>query len=490
MEELLKELNIEKSEIFTVDSSKITENVMGKLDDAPKGNVVSLEKTAKLIPMVAVVAVILLMAVTSLAFESGREFWTKVFTVIEAPTDNYELVAVEDKRYEKTAKEEEPPTEEVTDVAEEDNGTIFDKYHKEEPEKAEEYLQDIYDSVEDENYMLIVNEVMGDNKNVYLALTIKAKNEEAIEQLNNETYGWFRIEAYDENMGWSGVSNAGDEILDKRRENARSYTVHVFGDDHLSNGYEQMRITCRAFSPEMEDERYVYFEIKRKAGIVEFELSGQDFEGGYIYLTAMSVELTAPKEPTAEYAPEARNLNTFFKFKNGTIKTMNQVAGFDGGFNYIGTSDNLYKFSAGTKNVLDVDNLESVIVKGIEYPVDDPENYAPCDVPESLKPFVISTQGIRKDNVYYMCSIQQLGPCVDITYEEYGVVEFVYGGKRYRAEADNPIVIINGKNEYALNVAPYADENGDLWVSGEFLMLLLGIRCDEIATTGTYFMVP
>ncbi len=486
MNKLLCELNLPENSVYIPDTDKILKGVKSKIEKQEKQLIWGIRLSKA---MVIAAIVILMLALTTVAFGQNGVF-KKIFTIFEEPVTESVFPDSGNESYEPPEEIVVIPTEEETEILVNPNyeSPIFEKYHKEEPEKAKEYLQNIYASIEDDNYILMLNEIMGDSKNLYITVTVEAKNNTANDLLSDETYGWFRVEAYSGDDGWLRVGGGTDELINLRRENSRSYTMHIFGDDHLENGYSEMRITCRAFSPDMTSERYIYFEVKKKEDVIEFDLAGQPFTGGSVYITPLSIEITIPKEATADYAPDARNLNTFFKFKNGTIKTFNQVAGFDYTTSYVG-GDKLYKFSAGTKNVLDIDRLESVIVKGIEYPVSNPNNYTDAYIPENLKPFVLS-EGMRQDEMYYPCSIQLLSPCLTITYQEFGIVEFTYAGKKYRAEADNLAVLINDSSEYTLYFAPYADEDGDLWVGMDFLSYLLGIRRDEIGQTGTYLMVP
>ncbi len=488
IEELLTELNIDKNQMFTVDNEKILSAVCEKINTEEKDKVISFRQTAKLLPMVCALGALLLMAVTTVAFNSGEGFWKKIFPLVEESTDTYDLYAVEDRRDQN--KKTEIPTEEETDiVTPKYEAPLYEKYHKEEPEKEEEPLVDIYASCEGEDYTIILNEVTGDNKNVHLTVTIEANERDARELLDQKDYTWFEVEAYDEERGWISVSFETEESESVRRESSRTYKMHIFGDDNLKSGYEKMRITLTEFPPDME-EKYIYFEVAKQEGVIEFDLEGQSFAGGYIYLTPMSVELTAPKEPTAQYAPDAINLNTFFKFKDGSIKTMNQIAGLDSSFTYIGGDDKLYKFTANTKIVLNTESLQSIIVKGVEYPVDDPASYTYTDIDENLKPFVVAGEGKRSDEFYYTCTVGQLDPCINIIYEEADKARFTYGGRTYFVESDNLTVIINDATEYTLYLAPYADEDGNLWIGSDFLNYLLGIRYDEIGDTGTYLMVP
>lgn len=492
---LLKDLNIPENSVYIPDTKKILADVNTKVakheKEKKKHKVVSFAFSRA---MAIAVIVILMLALTTVAFGQGGVF-RQILTIFEEPETEAAPTVIEETEElsnEVFEAETELETEIETEEAVNPNyqSAIFDKYYEENPEEAKEYMLNIYDSVEDDNYNLILNEVLGDSKNLYITVTVEAKNNEANELLRDETYGWFKVEAYDEELGWVRVSGGTDEVVNQRRENSRSYTMHIFGDSMLKNGYEKLRVTCRAFSPDMEGDRYVYFEMEKQEDVIEFELSGQSFEGGYIYITPMSIELTAPKEPTAEYAPDARNLNTFFKFKNGSIRTFNQIAGFDGGFSYMGGSNKLYKFQAGTKTVIDIENLESVIVKGIEYPIENPYDYRMGDVPGKYKPFVVNGSGISQGDYYYPCSLNQLSPCIEITSSADGCAEFTYGGKRYSVETDNINVLINGKTNYTLHIPPYCDENGEMWVGMDFLAYLLGIRCDEIGQTGTYLMVP
>ncbi len=479
MKELLKELEISENSIFEADTDKIISGVKESINITGSNNIRHFKrKSIGVLPAVAVL--VLMMAMTTFAL--GGEIVVKIIKeaiappVIEEPSTEERVIVVK--------KEEELPTvlveEEETEP--EYEKAVYEKYYKEEEEEAEEYIEEIYDGLADDNYGLKLNEIAGDSENIYLTITVEARTENAKILLQDDNFEWFRAEAFDESSDWYYVESEAEEDIAKRQDDSKCYWVHIKGED---SPFElgRMRITCRAFSPDME-ERYVYFEVeKKREDLVEFDLAGQAFAGGRARIRENTLEITKQMESSFEYAPEARNMNVFFKLKNGTIKTFNQLVKGECETSYVG-GDNLYKFSA-TANV-SIDSLESVIVGDIEYPIDNPENYTQAYISSSLRPFVVSSEGNRE----YVCRLRDLASSVSVTKSETGVVEFTYGGNRYRAETGYNLVVINDSTEYNLNLPPYMDEAGDLWVGEDFIRSLLGIRYAKMESEGTYFMVP
>ncbi len=485
MKELLSELEISENLIFEPDTDKIIKGVKGKINLADGNNVKRFKrKSIGMLPAVAVL--ILMMAMTTFAL--GGDIVVKIIKdaiappVIEEPSTE-ERVVVEKKPEIPTIPTEEATEEETEPEYEK---AVYEKYYKEEEEEAEEYIEEIYDGLADDNYGLKLNEIAGDSENIYLTITVEARTENAKILLQDDNFEWFRAESFDENTGWSYAKSEAEEDISKRRDESKCYWVHI---SSVESGFDfgKMRVTCRAFSPDMED-RYIYFEVeKKKADLVEFDLQGQPFTGGKIYITENMIEITKPMEASSEYAPDARNINVFFKFKNGIIKTFNRMVRDECAVSYVG-GDNLYKFSVAA--AVSIDSLESVIVGDIEYPVDNPENYTGAYISSSLRPFVVSSEGMRMGEASYVCTIYDLTSCINITDSEMGVVNFTYGGNRYRVEAGNSIVVINDSTEYNLSIPPYVDESGDVWVGDDFISSLLGIRYAEMGGEGTYFMVP
>ncbi len=496
MNKLLGELNLPKNSVYMPNRNNIFKNVEKNFKKTEK-RTVRMISSSKVLALAVIV--VLMLALSIVAFGKDGVI-RKIITIFEEATTEQAATEEEKKEYVFAIEEAEDVTEGITEEpteketkaekAPKDKSAIFDKYHQEDGEKAEEYITEIYDSIEDNSFILTLNEVMGDNKNVYLTVTIEAKTLEAKEMLMNESHPQLKAEAYDENLGWVGVSAGYEEAPNERREYSKTFTMHIFGDSRLTNGYEKMRITCKSFSMYMKGEEYVYFEIEQKKDVIEFELSGQSFEGGYFYLTPMSIEIVAPKEETDEYAPQAINMNTFFRFKNGIIKTFNQVAGFHGSFSKI-EPGNLYKYTAGTKNYLDLNTIESIIVKGIEYKADNPSEYTAASVPDRLKPFIANDY--RDENgYYYLCTLKELTDRmgVEYIYDADGVLEYRYDGKVYRVEAGNGFVTADGETIYSLHLPPSLNQNGEIIVGLEFTTYILGVRVGQINGTDQMLAVP
>ena len=490
MNKLLCELNLPEGTVYMPDVENILKKCEKKIEKREKKAIRVISPSRVL--AVAVI-VILMLALSIVAFGKDGVI-RKIITIFEEAET--EQIATDEEKdvvfiIEEPEEVTEVPTEEETKAqrVQKDKSAIFEKYHQEDGEKAEEYIQEVYSSVEDNEFVMTLNEVMGDNKNVYLTVTIEAKTSEAREMLMNENHPRLAAEAYDEQLGWVGVSAGYEEAPNERREYSKTFTMHIFGDTRLTNGYEKMRITCKSFAMYMKDEEYVYFEIEQKKDVIEFALSGQSFKGGYFYITPMSIEITAPKEETDKYAPQAINMNTFFRFKNGMIKTFNQVAGFHGSFSK-GEGD-LYKYSAGTKNYLDLNTIESIIVKDVEYKTDNPSEYFTASVPDRLKPFIANDY--RDENgYYYLCTLKELTDRmgVEYIYDADGILEYRYDGKVYRVEAGNGFVTANGETIYSLDLPPSLNQDGEIIVGVEFTTYVLGVRVGWIKGTDQMLAVP
>lgn len=484
MQKLLSELEMQENSIYEPDTDKIIKGVKDKIGLSDGKNVRKFKrKSIGVLPAVAIL--VLMMAITTFAL--GGEIVVKIIKEAIAPPVETEE-STEAAVIKEEAEEVIAPTEEEIETQPEYEKAVFEKYYKEEEKEEEEYefeqSRNVYDSIEDDNYVLLLNEITGDSEKVNLTITIEAKTEDAKILLSDDKFDWFRLEAFDEEADWYYVESKAEEDEAKRQESSVCYWVNAQKEES-GKDFGKMRVTCRAFSPDME-ERYIYFEVeKKKTDAVEFDLPAAT-AGSKIHITEGAVEITKQMEPSYEYAPDARNLNVFFKFKNGTVKTFNQLVKGECSVGYAG-GDNLYKFSSSAS--LNIESLESIIVGDIEYPIDNPDGYTQAYISSSLKPFVVMTEGKRAEGVSYVCTLNNLRACINITDSADGMVEFTYGGNRYRVESGNSIALVNG-SERSLSIAPYMDEAGDLWVGEDLLKNLLGISYAEMESEGTYFMVP
>lgn len=478
MKDLLNELEISENEIFEADTDKIISGVKEKINLNGHKNVrVFKRKSIGVLPAVAIL--VLMGAITTFAL-GGGEIVVKIIKEAIAPPRVEEPSTEERVIYKEEIEPPTIPTEAETEP--EYEKAVYEKYYKEEEEEREEYTEEIYDGLTDDKYGIKLNEVSGDSENIYLTITVEARSEEAKVLLSDDKFEWFMAEAMDESGDWCYVEAECEEDETKRQDSSKCYWMHIKGEDSPVE-LGKMRVTCRAFLPDME-ERYVYFEVeKKRTDRAQFNLTGQSFEGGSINVTEGRFEITKPMEASMSYAADARNLNVFFKFKNGVVKTFNQLVKGECETSYVGGED-LYRFTANA--YVSVESLESIIVGDVEYPIDNPENYTTAYISPSLRPFVVSNEGNRE----YVCTLLDLAACVRITESEAGVVVFTYGGNRYRAESGSSIVLINDSTEYSLSLPPYMDESGDLWIGDDFIRSLLGIRYATMESEGTYFMVP
>lgn len=496
MNKLLRELNLPKNSVYIPDKDSILNRVERKLE---KTETRTVRGTMVFKALALAVIVVLMLALSIVAF--GKDgVVRKIITIIEENLVQSETTPTEEKVIDyipvtevTTEVATEVPTEKETEkvkVNPKYESPIFDKYHQEEADKLQDLVMEVYGRVEDDNFALIVNEVLGDETNIYMTITIEAKNNEARELLMTSTKSWLDVDAFSTVTGqWINAGGGTSEEYNMRRENSRSFLMHVFGDADRIDGYGMIRVTSTLFDENMKSERYVYFEMEKSKDVIAFNLEGQRVTGCSIEITPMGIKIIKGSSDTSAYARDVRNLNTFFRLKNGSIRSFNQMAGFDTATQLVAGRSDLYCYETSAKNVIELDSIQSVIVEGIEYPVGNPSGYYSTDVPDKLKPFVLYDVYVNVGGTTYVCNLSQLESCIDITYKGDDAVEFTYGGKSYRVQSGSNTVVINGKTNYSLRLNP-VQENGEMWVGMDFINYLLGIRYGEISGTGTYLFVP
>lgn len=501
MKKLLKELNASPDRVYIPDKKKIISGVEKKID-VPKEMVSRpIVKSARTLIIVCIL--IVMMAVTTVALGGGKTFIEKIFQFdYEPPTEETE--GYQEEVYIPNVNEE--PVTEATEATEEveeatelsetplqteerlqkESSEIFTKYHQEEPEKTYEYIELLGDCAEDYNYVLTVEEILGDPTNFIITATVSAKTEEGREQIINERFNWVSVSVYQNGHSVTGGSGT-SEVENRRTEYSRTFVISC---NSAATDDVEVRVSCPRFIGGKST--YVSVTLEKSREVIEFDLVGQDYIGGHVYLTPIGIQLTVQREESEYSAPTARNLNTFIRFTDGSLKTFNQVFGFDTSSSYIEGSDRVYKYQVGTRTVLDLDTVASIIVQGIEYPVDEPEAYYRVSIPENLKPFKMANVGFKTNGYYYVCRLKQLTDRMGATYiyEEGGVIEFTLAGKTYRLENGNPIIYVNGNPSYNYTPAPYVDLNGNMYVGAQFVQYVLGVRYGEITDSVEYLFVP
>ncbi len=82
----------------------------------------------------------------------------------------------------------------------------------------------------------------------------------------------------------------------------------------------------------------------------------------------------------------------YFRMKNGEVKTFTQLYSFNSvDFSNDENGNEISRtISAWARGVIEPDEIKSIIVNDIEYPVDDPSDPKPITIDEHMKPFIIN----------------------------------------------------------------------------------------------------
>ncbi len=337
MRELLKDLDLPESAFFQRDPNSAVDSVNRKLNQSPPE--LALFKAQRLARRVAVVcAAILALALTAFAVSSVDIDLLKLYFLGDSSS-------------------------------------------------MERYVDRPELSLSDGRYRFTVDQALVTQTQAMAVFTVEALTDETREELKNLDLGLaFDFKFADLGDYAGGGSGEASELWHLRTDASRTWTVVTDIDNY------ELKPMKLVFFP-LRGRRTVVVEAKGDVESFEFDLPGQPIDSGHIMLTPTGI--TLDRWLPAHENSLLENSETFFRMTDGEIKSFNQLFANRNRSSQTlnSTVPVLYRLRAIPREILDLSQIESVIVAGLEYRLREPENCAEAEIPERLLPFPVKVDG-------------------------------------------------------------------------------------------------
>lgn len=280
------------------------------------------------------------------------------------------------------------------------NWDMVQLFFKGDTASAQEYLDTKARSVRDKNYTLTVEGSMSDERNVYLIATVTANSEEAKKFLYDDSFvgmDTFSLQSPSEQSFVSGFSS---RELNPATENTRSFRLIA----DLTGPAESIRVRLGY----MEENMAVEIPLVSAPSItVELGVSGvgipdletpvpSTFTVEQVTLSPFTCQVECTDTSFARgFATKPR---IFFRMADGSVRTQSQMMNFTSARN--GSEGVLYDssyFNYEFFEVQDLENIVSIIVFDVEYPLDGSEPVQ-LEHDPALDPFTIPRMEKLKEN--------------------------------------------------------------------------------------------
>lgn len=298
--------------------------------------------------------------------------------------------------------------------------------------QVEPYVQTAVGSAENQDYRLTVDSAVCDSQTLYAVITVEGLNDQAVEDLKIN-----KVIAESHREVW------GQEMVDSLMDNG-SAGPETFWAAFVDSGVSTSGIQYQSLPAPSDTSRSWQVKISRMdadhqmdSGSILFWLGfmGKEYAVAIPTDTAMEtiqlsidrdVQPQYPDGPTVfvqslELSPVSlsyvgtywdaqRDADNpplvFFRMKDGQITTQMQLGYHWNGAGKINESDRLYQVRYQTDTPVDLDQVASIILGDMEFPLDGSDPF-PADVPENLYPFTC-TEIIPGENHFFRFPVEEL----------------------------------------------------------------------------------
>ena len=298
--------------------------------------------------------------------------------------------------------------------------------------QVEPYVQTAVGSAENQDYRLTVDSAVCDSQTLYAVITVEGLNDQAVEDLKIN-----KVIAESHREVW------GQEMVDSLMDNG-SAGPETFWAAFVDSGVSTSGIQYQSLPAPSDTSRSWQVKISRMdadhqmdSGSILFWLGfmGKEYAVAIPTDTAMEtiqlsidrdVQPQYPDGPTVfvqslELSPVSlsyvgtywdaqRDADNpplvFFRMKDGQITTQMQLGYHWNDAGKINESDRLYQVRYQTDTPVDLDQVASIILGDMEFPLDGSDPF-PADVPENLYPFTC-TEIIPGENHFFRFPVEEL----------------------------------------------------------------------------------
>ena len=321
-------------------------------------------------------------------------------------------------------------------------------------------------SVEDDRFKLTLEQYLVAENQAMLIYSFEAKTPDAVEELNSDRF-WDMDTIMFGPTDYEKASCGG----------GGGYGTGGFAKKHNTEN----KIYCVFASDRIENEEKIDFylttnKIKGSPKIIipmDYNMETKTVVCGDITVkyNPISITVIMPATDTkedCEFCYYRRN-DLYFRMKNGEIKTYTQLYDHSGGHTDVDENHNetSYTSRGWAREIIEPDEIKSVIAEDTEYPVDNPSKSKPVTIDEHMKPFIIDAY--VQDHLWIPLRAFCEGLGSEIKWDgDTKTASFNYRGSNYSFTVGKPGIIMDGEECDFGDEAPFIDEQGRMIVPPRF----------------------
>lgn len=383
------------------------------------------------------------------------------------------------------------------------NWEVLSAFFKGDTSPAQEYVNHTAYSVSDENYTFTVESSVADESTLYVVATVKALNEKSREALfdpwfhDMDTFNFYIPEVHGDNASGIYAGFGGGEVK-LQSGDTRKFLLHANLSGHPD--------TIELWLGQMGRERSLTIPITPAPAVALAlnatgeAVSDSDASPGSLtirrlYLSPFNLRLEVSEGNGCVLRPRL-----LFRMADGSIRTQAQLMEFRESFlgsKVLGSGTDDYVQKYRFYEVQDLDNIASVIVFDVEYPLDGSAPF-PVEHDPALDPFTVRKMERLSDDAGFSLPIRELTEKLGGTCHwdpETGDVTCTYRGVSIVLRPGEKIATVNGE-PMTMWEAP-AVQNGSLaaswnvfqkaWGIDGFVTYTLGETLPDPDDPGTFF---
>ena len=273
---------------------------------------------------------------------------------------------------------------------------------------VQQFIKTPQKSVSDGRFKLTLEEVLTDNQRLFMAYSVEGLTDDAIDELmNSEDLLWDNDFKYKISVSPSPGICTGSvasykayacEIKEKRTATTRYWSYY---DEMKDVGKEPVSLRLNG----MEGQPYIAVPTDCNVERKELVLAGQPYGEAQVQITPIGI--TIEKGAKNDQKDNMLFTNTFFRMKNGEIKTYDQLTFYSGlqsdyGFGETPNGEEAYsryRYSAYFRNAVLLSEFKSIIVDDIEYDINDPAKASRVEIDT---PSPIKQNAVFQDDRYWL----------------------------------------------------------------------------------------
>lgn len=309
---------------------------------------------------------------------------------------------------------------------------VLDVFFQGDTSQLEPYVQTAVASAENQDYRLTVDSAVCDSQSLYAVITVEGRTDQAVEALKSNQViaeshrALWGQEMVDSLMAsgsagpetfWaafadSGVSTSGIQYqtLPAPSDTSRSWQVKISrmdADHQMDSGSILFWLGFMGKEYAVEIPTDTAMETIQLS--IDRDVQPQYPDGPTVFVQSLELSPVSLSY-VGTYWDAQRDADNpplvFFRMKDGQIATQMQLGYHWYGAGKIKESDRLYQVRYQTDTPVDLDQVASIILGDMEFPLDGSDPF-PADVPENLYPFPC-TEIIPGENQFFRFPVEEL----------------------------------------------------------------------------------